>query len=138
MAGYMADYLLRVGWSATLVRKLAQTIGLTGAGIFLLLLPGATSVTWAVSLMCIAAALLALCLAGFPPNCLDIAPRHADVLYGISNTIATLPGLFGVFITGWLVDQTGSFAVALVVTAGVAILGAVVFLSFASGQRQFG
>jgi MFS transporter, ACS family, solute carrier family 17 (sodium-dependent inorganic phosphate cotransporter), other len=138
LAGYLADHLLRVGCSATLVRKLAQTIGLTGAGIFLLLLPGATSITWAVILMCIAAGLLALCLAGFPPNCLDIAPHHADVLYGISNTIATLPGLFGVFITGWLVDQTGSFAVALLVTAGVAILGAVVFLSFASGQRQFG
>jgi ACS family sodium-dependent inorganic phosphate cotransporter len=136
LAGILADYLLRAGCSATLVRTLAQTIGLTGAGIFLLLLPATTSITAALVLMCIATGLLALCLAGFPPNCLDVAPRHADVLYGISNTFATLPGLFGVFITGWLVDRTGSFAVALAVTAGVALLGAVVFLSFASGERQ--
>jgi MFS transporter, ACS family, solute carrier family 17 (sodium-dependent inorganic phosphate cotransporter), other len=136
LAGFLADYLLRAGWSATLVRKLAQTIGLSGAGIFLLLLPGAASITSALVLMCLATGLLALCLAGFPPNCLDVAPRHADVLYGISNTFATLPGLFGVFITGWLVDRTGSFAVALSVTAGVALLGAVVFLIFASGERQ--
>jgi MFS transporter, ACS family, solute carrier family 17 (sodium-dependent inorganic phosphate cotransporter), other len=138
VAGFLADYLLRAGWSATLVRKLAQTIGLTGAGIFLLLLPGTASLTSALILMCMATGLLALCLAGFPPNCLDVAPRHADVLYGISNTFATLPGLFGVFITGWLVDRTGSFAVALSVTAGIAVFGAVVFLCFASGERQIG
>jgi ACS family sodium-dependent inorganic phosphate cotransporter len=138
VAGFLADYLLRTGFSATLVRKLAQTIGLTGAGIFLLLLPGTASITSAVVLMCMATGLLALCLAGFPPNCLDVAPRHADVLYGISNTFATLPGLFGVFITGWLVDRTGSFAVALIVTAGVALLGALVYLIFASGERQIG
>ena len=120
------------------MRKLVQTGGLTGAGIFLLLLPGTASVTTAVILMCIAAGLLALCQAGFVPNCLDVAPRHADVLYGISNTFATLPGLFGVFVTGWLVDRTGSFAAALVLTAGIAMFGALFYLIFASGERQIG
>jgi MFS transporter, ACS family, solute carrier family 17 (sodium-dependent inorganic phosphate cotransporter), other len=137
-AGYFADYLLRAGYRATFVRKLVQTGGLTGAGIFLLLLPGTASVTTAVILMCIAAGLLALCQAGFVPNCLDVAPRHADVLYGISNTFATLPGLFGVFVTGWLVDRTGSFAAALVLTAGIAMFGALFYLIFASGERQIG
>jgi MFS transporter, ACS family, solute carrier family 17 (sodium-dependent inorganic phosphate cotransporter), other len=136
VAGYLADYLLRNGSSTTHVRKLAQTVGLAGAAIFLLLLPGAASVGSALTLMCIAAGLLALCLAGFPPNCLDIAPRHADVLYGISNTFATLPGLIGVFITGWLVDRTGTFAAALVLTAGIAMFGAVVYLLLGSGERQ--
>jgi len=136
LAGYLADHLLRIGWPATRVRKLAQTVGLAGAAIFLLLLPGAASVTSALILMCVAAGLLALCLAGFTPNCLDVAPRHADVLYGISNTFATLPGLIGVFATGWLVDRTGSFAAALVLTAGIAMLGAVVYLVFGSGERQ--
>jgi ACS family sodium-dependent inorganic phosphate cotransporter len=137
-AGYFADYLLRAGYRATFVRKLVQTGGLTGAGIFLLLLPGTASVTTAVILMCIAAGLLALCQAGFVPNCLDVAPRHADVLYGISNTFATLPGLFGVFVTGWLVDRTGSFAAALVLTAAIAMFGALFYLIFASGERQVG
>jgi ACS family sodium-dependent inorganic phosphate cotransporter len=136
LAGYVADLLLHEGCSATRVRKLAQTVGLAGAAVFLLLLPGTASITSALVLMCVAAGLLALCLAGFPPNCLDVAPRHADVLYGISNTFATLPGLVGVFITGWLVDRTGSFAAALVLTAGVALFGAVVYLCFGSGERQ--
>jgi MFS transporter, ACS family, solute carrier family 17 (sodium-dependent inorganic phosphate cotransporter), other len=137
-SGYLADHLLRTGYRATVVRKLMQSGGLMGGGIFLLLLPGTASVTTAVILMCIAAGLLAMCQAGFPPNCLDIAPRHADVLYGISNTFATLPGLFGVFVTGWLVDRTGSFAAALVLTAGIAVFGAIFFLIFASGERQIG
>jgi hypothetical protein len=51
-------------------------------------------------------------------------------------TFATLPGIVGVFVTGWLVDRTGSFAAPLFLMAGVALLGAVVYLAFASGERQ--
>jgi MFS transporter, ACS family, solute carrier family 17 (sodium-dependent inorganic phosphate cotransporter), other len=54
----------------------------------------------------------------------------------MSNTFATLPGIFGVFVTGWLVDRTGSFAVPFFVTGGVALVGALVFLMFASGERK--
>jgi ACS family sodium-dependent inorganic phosphate cotransporter len=136
VAGNVADYLMRAGYSATFVRKLVQTIGLGGAGIFLLRLPTATSITAALVIMCLATGSLATCQAGFAPNCLDVAPRHADIVYGISNTFATLPGLFGVFVTGWLVDRTGSFAVPFIVTACVALLGAIVFQLFGSGERQ--
>ncbi|GAC1582664.1 MAG: hypothetical protein NVS3B5_17060 [Sphingomicrobium sp.] len=38
--------------------------------------------------------------------------------------------------TGWLVDRTGSFAAPFLVTAGISLLGAFVFLAFASGERQ--
>ena len=34
-----------------------------------------------------------LTLAGFSPNMLDIAPRYAGVLMGISNTAGTVPGI---------------------------------------------
>ncbi len=86
--------------------------------------------------MCCATGSLAFGLAGFAPNSLDIAPRFADVIWGISNTFATLPGIVGVFVTGWLVDRTGSFATPLFLMAGVALLGAIVYLAFASGERQ--
>jgi hypothetical protein len=69
-------------------------------------------------------------------NSFDIAPRQADVIWGISNTFATLPGIFGVYATGWLVDRTGSFAAPFFVTAGVSLVGALVYLTFASGTRQ--
>jgi ACS family sodium-dependent inorganic phosphate cotransporter len=137
VAGHWADHLLRSGRSATFVRKLMQTIALGGTAIFLVQLPGAGSVATGAVLMCCATGSLAFSLAGYAPNSFDIAPRYADVIWGISNTFATLPGIVGVLVTGWLVDRAaGSFATPLFLMAGVALLGAVVYLTFASGERQ--
>ena len=59
------------------------------------------------------------------------------MLLGITNTAGTIPGIFGVFITGYLVEQTGSFDVAFALAAGIFIFGAVVFLLFATGKQLF-
>jgi ACS family sodium-dependent inorganic phosphate cotransporter len=136
VGGYTADHLLRNEYRAGFVRKLITSIGLGGVGVFLILLPSAPSVTSALTLMCCATGALSLCNAGFAPNCFDIAPRHAGVIWGISNSFATLPGIFGVFVTGWLVDRTGGFAVPFFVTGAIALAGAVVFLLFGSGERK--
>jgi hypothetical protein len=32
-------------------------------------------------------------MSGYLSNMLDLAPRHAGALMGISNTVATLPGV---------------------------------------------
>jgi ACS family sodium-dependent inorganic phosphate cotransporter len=136
VAGYVADRLLRSGRSASFVRKLMQTLGLGGAAIFLLQLPGATSVTTGAIIMCCATGSLAITFAGYAPNCFDVAPRHAEVVYGISNTFATLPGIVGVFVTGWLIDRTGSFAAPFVLASGVAALGALMYLVLGSGKQQ--
>ena len=58
---------------------------------------------------------------------LDVAPRHGAVLYGFSNTFATLPGIVGVYITGWLVSTTGGYESAFALTAAVAAVGALLF-----------
>ena len=136
LAGYAADTMLRNGRSATFVRKLIISLSLSGVALALLQVPSATSVTSGVMLMCCATGALSMCNAGFAPNCFDIAPRHSDLIWGISNTVATLPGIFGVYATGWLVDHTGSFAVPFFVTGAVALLGIVVFLAFGSGERK--
>ncbi|HUX72415.1 MAG TPA: ACS family MFS transporter [Steroidobacteraceae bacterium] len=135
LAGHLADLLLRRGRSPGHVRKLMQTIALGGSGISLLLLPGATSLGAGLLLMCCAAGAGAVSLSGFAPNCFDVAPRQADVIWGISNTFATVPGIVGVYATGWLVDRTGSFSAPFLLTAAIALLGALVYLVFASGER---
>lgn len=136
LAGGLADRMLRRGVSATFVRKLLQVSGMIGPATILLLLPFATSATVGVLLMCCAAGSLALCLAGFAPNSFDVAPRYADVIWGISNTFATVPGIVGVAVTGWLVQRTGSYTAPFLLTAGVATLGAIVYLVFGSGERK--
>jgi len=135
-AGVIADRMLKAGSSPTFVRKLMQLLGLVGSAVFLLLLGGAGSVTAGLLLMCGATGMAAFCMAGFGPNSFDIAPRYADVIWGITNTFATLPGIFGVAVTGWLVDRTGGYTAPFVATAALGVLGAVVFLLIGSGRRQ--
>jgi MFS transporter, ACS family, solute carrier family 17 (sodium-dependent inorganic phosphate cotransporter), other len=48
-------------------------------------------------------------VAGFAANHLDIAPRYAGILMGLSNTFAQLPGIVGVALTGFIVNMTHSF-----------------------------
>ena len=136
VAGAWADRMLASGRSAAFVRKLMQTIALGGSAVFLLLLTQAGTPTTAVVLMCGATATSACAMSGFGPNCFDIAPRYADVIWGISNTFATLPGIVGVYVTGWLLDRTGSFVAPFMLTVGIALFGAVFYLVFGSGRQQ--
>jgi ACS family sodium-dependent inorganic phosphate cotransporter len=128
--------MLRDGRSAGYVRKLMQTIALGGSAFFLLLLTQATTPLAAVLIMCGATATSACAMSGFAPNCFDIAPKYADVIWGISNTFATLPGIVGIYITGWLVDRTGTFGAPFVLTAAVSLFGAAFYLAFGSGRRH--
>jgi len=136
VSGWLADTLIAAGRSVTFVRKLVEVIALVGSAAFLLLVQTATTPLVAVLLMCGASGTLAFCLSGFAANPFDIAPRHADVIWGLSNTAGTLPGIFGVYITGWLIDRTGSFNAPFFLTAAVGIVGAVVYLLYASGVRE--
>ena len=47
---------------------------------------------YATVCLCVAVGASGLVLAGFSVNHLDIAPRYAGVLMGITNTVATIPG----------------------------------------------
>jgi ACS family sodium-dependent inorganic phosphate cotransporter len=136
LAGAWADRMLRDGRSAGYVRKLMQTIALGGGAVFLLLLTQATTPLAAVVIMCCATGASACAMSGFAPNCFDIAPKYADVIWGISNTFATLPGIVGIYVTGWLVDRTGTFGAPFVLTAAVSLFGAVFYLVFGSGRRH--
>ena len=136
VAGHLSDRMINGGRSPTFVRKLVQATGLLGAALFLLLVPTAGSPATGMLLMCGATGASALCMAGFTVNSFDIAPRYADVIWGISNTIATVPGIIGVAVTGWLVERTGAYSAPFVVAAAVAVVGALVFLRFGSGRRQ--
>ena len=135
-AGHLSDWMINRGRSPTFVRKLIQVTSLLGAALFLLLVQTADSPAIGMLLMCGATGTWALCAGGFAANSFDIAPKYADVIWGISNTVATVPGIVGVAVTGWLVQRTGAFSAPFFVTAAVGVVGALVFLKFGSGRRQ--
>lgn len=136
VGGHVADRMMRAGRSTTFVRKALLSVAFFGSATFLLVLPLATTPTAAVVLMCCTTSALAFAIAGFGPNAFDIAPRYADVVWGITNTAGTLPGIVGVAITGYLVQRTGSYAAPFQVTAGICVLGAATYLAIGSGARQ--
>ena len=135
VAGWAADRLLKRGNSITFVRKLMQVCGLFGSAVFFLLALHADTPLVALTVMCGALAFIALTFSGYVPNFLDIAPRYADVLIGISNTFGTIPGIIGVALAGWLLDQTGSYAGVFMIVAAVQVVGGALWLLFATGEK---
>lgn len=134
LAGAVADALIKRGVDITRTRKIMQTIGLIGPAALLLVLPDVSSAGAALVLICGAMGALGYTWAGYAPNAIDIAPRHAAAIIGISNTFGTIPGIVGVALTGWLVDATGTYSAAFVLTAAVSVLGAVTYFLLASAQ----
>ncbi|MBT8079537.1 MAG: ACS family MFS transporter [Gammaproteobacteria bacterium] len=135
VSAWIADTMLKKGISTTAVRKIMQSIGLLGTAVFLLLVRDVSSATVAVVYMSAALGLAAFTIPGFGTNHLDIAPKYADVLVGITNTFGTIPGIVGVALTGWIVDRTGSFDSVFVVVAVTNIIGTIVWLTFSSGRK---
>lgn len=135
--GGVADRMIAVGFSVTFVRKLMQSIAFGGLASCLLLIGFATDLWTAMGLLCLAKVLGAAAIGGYAVNHMDIGPRQAGTLMGISNTAGTLPGIVGVYVTGMILDLTGSWALVFQVTAGVALAGMIVYLLFASGEKQF-
>jgi ACS family sodium-dependent inorganic phosphate cotransporter len=127
LAAIVSDRMIQNGRRLATVRKLMTCFGLGLSALFLLGILEAHSPAAALVLMCVAAGGLGCSMSGYPPSFLDVAPRHGAVLFGFSNTFATIPGIVGVAATGWLVDITGTYSAAFVLTAIVSAVGALTF-----------
>jgi ACS family sodium-dependent inorganic phosphate cotransporter len=55
---------------------------------------------------------------------------------GISNTIATIPGIIGVAATGLIVQTTKSFSAVFYLIAAVYSVGMFFYLRWASGDQK--
>jgi MFS transporter, ACS family, solute carrier family 17 (sodium-dependent inorganic phosphate cotransporter), other len=123
VAGSIADRLVRSGMDIGTVRKL---------------IVGRVESVWlAITIMTIGNALGAFVVGGFVVNHMDIAPKYAGTLMGITNTAGTIPGIIGVFVSGLILELTGSWVLVFQVTAGVTLFGLVFFLLFSSGKKIF-
>jgi len=118
----------------TATRKLMQCSGLLISAGFLLAIRDVHSPSIALLLLCAATGALGLTWCGYAPGLIDVAPRHPALVSGFTNTIATIPGIVGVAVTGWLLDVTGTYSAAFILTAGISVLSAMVFGVFFSAR----
>ena len=119
-----------------------QGIAFIGPGLSLTALCFAsTGVTSGVAslLSCGALGLGAASHSGFWANAVDISPRYAGVLLGISNTVATLPGIIANISTGFILQQAPESGWTIVFGLAISIyaVGLGVYTTWASGDVQF-
>jgi len=137
VAGNVADRLIRSGMPVVRVRKLMQSIGFGGIAATLAVVGYVESAWAAIGLMTVGTALGAFVTGGFAVNHMDIAPEYAGTMMGITNTAGTIPGVIGVFVSGLILEWTGSWALVFQVASAITVFGLVFFLAFASGERKF-
>jgi cyanate permease len=124
--GLLVDHIARRGASLIRTQKVAVCLSLVGMGLFTFAATHAASVAWAIA--DISAALFcdgcATCMAWAIAT--TAAPKgHVGALGGIQNSAGYLGGALAPMVTGFLVQATGGFTLALVTGAVIALLSAV-------------
>ncbi|CAG8505925.1 9576_t:CDS:2 [Cetraspora pellucida] len=108
--GIFADYMIyKMKIRVINVRRTAQLIGSFGVAIFLLLAVYlASTPLQGIILITIGLGLNSFTIAGVSVSQLDIAPRYAGIIFGLGNTLGVIPAIFGVALTGWILDISGN------------------------------
>ncbi|KAL0962446.1 hypothetical protein UPYG_G00340110 [Umbra pygmaea] len=140
ISGVIADRLLEKKLlSVTAVRKLFTITGLLLPAAFLVAVgfSGCSGVL-AVTFLTLSTTIGGTSAAGIFINQIDIAPRYAGVLLGITNTFGTIPGVVAPIVTGYLTqDQTvAGWRSVFCLSAGISAAGALIFTVFGSGKVQ--
>lgn len=126
IGGWIADHLIRIGWSETRARKSVITFAfLTG----LLLIPAArvNSPGAAVALI-IGGCLVGLATANLLVILQNCAPRAEIGLWtGVYNFVGNIAGILSPLITGFLIERTGSYTPPFVLAAALIAVGPLAF-----------
>ncbi|EAZ19842.1 hypothetical protein OsJ_35427 [Oryza sativa Japonica Group] len=148
IGGVVADHLItRRILSITKTRKLLNTIGFVVSAVALMALPLFRTPSGTVLCSSISLGFLALGRAGFAVNHMDVAPKFAGIVMGVSNTAGTLAGIVGVGLTGSILegakasnmDLTNSetWKTVFFVPGYLCIFSSIIFLIFSTGEKIF-
>lgn len=139
ISGYLADWSQIKGYlTTTQVRRYFNCGAFLAQTIFMIIAAYAANAIGSVASITIAVGLGAFAWSGFAVNHLDIAPQHASVLMGISNTFATIPGIVSPLLSGYLVTNKTAeeWRVVFFISAGIYLVGCVIYWFWASGEVQ--
>ncbi|XP_033199011.1 vesicular glutamate transporter [Bombus vancouverensis nearcticus] len=140
--GLLADYIRKRGiLSTTNVRKLFNCGGFGMEALFFLVVSHATmkrNGTAAIFALACGVACSGFAISGFNVNHLDIAPRYASILMGMSNGIGTIAGLLVPFFVDNITEKkdTQSWRNVFIIAACVHIFGVIFYGLFCSGELQ--
>ncbi|CAC5356926.1 SLC17A5 [Mytilus coruscus] len=126
--------------STTGTRRLWCSIAFLGSGAFLVATGFAScdQRNMAVAFLSLAVMFTGFNRAGYVVNHVDFGPKYAGVLFGITNTFATVPGMVAPIVAGALTpnDTQEEWRNVFYVCAAFCVVGMVVFGFFSSGEIQ--
>jgi ACS family sodium-dependent inorganic phosphate cotransporter len=139
VGGIVADRMMaEKTYSPTQVRKLLNTVGFASATLALWMLPICKSVFSAAFISSVALGSLAIARGGYAVNHMDIAPRLAGVLMGMSNSCGALAGMIGPWLTGLVLDTAKDpWTAAFGAPGYLCIVGMVLYARFATADQLF-
>ncbi|CAF1239777.1 unnamed protein product [Adineta steineri] len=140
-SGFLADIFIRKNiLTITQTRKLFNVLGTILPAIVLI---GLAFITCqlkyvAVILLTAGVAFGGFCFGGgFVLVANDIAPRYAGVVFGISNTFATIPGIISPYVVGALTEKDpNNWRIVFFICSIIYVIGMVVFLCLGSSELQ--
>ena len=142
-AGILADRMLSE-WkvSTATTRKFIQSVGFLGPALCLLILglkgfaitPGFALTTLTVAVGC-----TAFSQSGFLVNFAEIGPKYASTIHGVANTAGSIAGMVGTYVVGWILSHSveSGWTNVMYMTSAVYVVGALVWLTFMSGEQVF-
>jgi MFS family permease len=123
--GWLGDFLVKRGVTTTRSRKAIIGTGLTAATLFVSSAAFVKQDWLAVTLLTLCVGCLRLTTASVNSLPIDLASRASvGTLSSIQNFFGNIGAVLAPIVTGYLVNSTGSFTIALVVAGGLAFFGA--------------
>lgn len=138
IGGFVADKLIDEKYlSRTSSRVLMETLGNILPAIALIWLSYVTNATLAFTLMTLAVGLSGFAYSGYPPVTLDLSPKYSGIIYSISNTIATVPGVISPALTGAIVKNhtEEEWRVVFFIAAFLYVAGVVIWFFFCRAEE---
>ncbi|KAJ8922636.1 hypothetical protein NQ315_007668 [Exocentrus adspersus] len=137
--GILADKLRKNGiLTTTQVRKLFNCGGFGMEATFFLVMAYSDTVTQGMTALTIGVAFSGFAISGFNVNHLDIAPRYASILMGISNGIGTIAGCICPYVVHKIVlhRTKEEWRIVFIISAMIHYSGIIFYGIFASGELQ--
>ncbi|XP_057668510.1 sialin-like [Diorhabda carinulata] len=140
LAGRLSDYIqAKNKLSNSFIRKSFVAFGFGIQFLFIII-----SIYWlspVTTTLCLTVALGfgGFSMAGFSVNSLDLSPQFAGIIVGLSNTIATLPGIVSPILTGYIVtdeENVDQWRIVFCIAGCVYLFGAILYCSIGSGELQ--
>jgi MFS family permease len=133
--GWFTDQLNKRGMELVASRRLPAILGLVLSGVFTVTATTASSPTQAIVYISLAMFFLAVGISGKWTLITAVAPQsYCTSVASIQNFGGYIGGTVSPIVTGFVVDVTGSFVIALAIGAGITILGAVLLQTLVRSQ----